>query len=128
MNPKGYRYTKENEWIFVESGNTGRVGITDYAQSHLGDIVFLELAPPATHVRQFGKIGEIESVKAVSELFTPVSGVVLAINQNAIDEPSLVNKDPYGDGWLIKLKLSDPAELGALMNSDEYDELTRYRG
>ncbi len=125
MNPKGYKYTKENEWIFLESDDTGRVGITNYAQSHLGDIVFLELAPPETHVRQFGKIGEIESVKAVFDLSTPASGVVLAINQNAINEPSLVNKDPYGDGWLIKLKLSDPAELGALMDSDEYDELTK---
>ena len=98
------------------------MGITDYAQSRLGDIVFLELPAIGTRVEQFGKIGEIESVKAVSDLFTPVSGKVLEINQAAIDDPGLVNQAPYGDGWLIRLELSKPSELDALMNSDEYDK------
>jgi len=121
MNPKQYRYSQEHEWICPESGDKGKMGITDYAQSRLGDIVFLELTAPGTKVEQFGKIGEIESSKAVSDLFTPASGEVLEINQAAINEPQLVNQDPYGDGWLVRLKLSKPSELDALMNSDEYD-------
>ena len=121
MNPREYKYSQEHEWIYPEPGDKGKIGITDYAQSRLGDIVFLELTAPGTKVEQFGKIGEIESAKAVSDLFTPVSGEVLEINQAAINEPQLVNQDPYGDGWLVRLKLSKPSELDALMNSDEYD-------
>jgi len=122
MNPKEYKYSQEHEWICPESVDKGKMGITDYAQSRFGDIVFLDLSTPGTQVEQFRKIGEIESVKAVSDLFTPVSGKVLEINQAAIDDPSLVNQDPYGDGWLIRLELSKPSELDALMNSDEYDK------
>ncbi|GAI73781.1 unnamed protein product, partial [marine sediment metagenome] len=110
------------EWICPESVDKGKMGITDYAQSRLGDIVFLELRAPGTKVEQFSKIGEIESAKAVSDLFTPVSGKVLEINQAAINEPQLVNRDPYGDGWLIRLEVSKPSELDALMDSDEYDK------
>ena len=123
MNPKEYEYTQEHEWICPEPGNKGKIGITNYAQSQLGDIVFLDLPAPGTQVEQFQKIGEIESVKAVSELFSPASGQVLEVNQTAIDEPQLVNQDPYGAGWLVRLELSKPSELGALMNSDEYDKL-----
>jgi len=126
MNPKEYKYTKDNEWIFFESDGVGRIGITDYAQAHLGDVVFLELGSVGTEVSQFGKIGEIESVKAVSDLFTPVSGTVTEINQKAVDKPSLVNTDPYGDGWLVKLEISNPTELDALMSSDEYEQLTSH--
>jgi glycine cleavage system H protein len=122
MNPKQYKYSQEHEWICPESADKGKMGIADYAQSRLGDIVFLELPEPGTWVEQFGKIGEIESVKAVSDLFTPVSGQVLEINQAAINEPRLVNQDPYGRGWLVRLELSKPSELDALMNSDEYDK------
>lgn len=122
MNPKEYKYTQEHNWIFLESGDKGKVGITDYAQSHLGDIVFLDLPDPGTQIEQFKKMGEIESVKAVSDLFLPASGRVLEINLAAIDEPKLVNEDPYGAGWLVKLELGKPSELDALMNSDEYDE------
>ena len=122
MNAKEYKYSQEHEWICPESADKAKMGITDYAQSRLGDIVFLELPAIGTRVEQFGKIGEIESVKAVSDLFTPVSGNVLEINQAAIDDPGLVNQDPYGDGWLIRLELSKPSELDALMNSDEYDK------
>jgi len=123
MNPKEYKYTQEHEWICPESGGKGKVGITDYAQSQLGDIVFLDLPTSGTQVEQFGKMGEIETVKAVADLFSPASGRVLEINQAAIDEPKLVNEDPYGAGWLVRLELSQPAELEALMNSDEYDKL-----
>jgi glycine cleavage system H protein len=128
MNPKEYKYTPEHEWIFPEPGGKGRIGITDYAQSQLGDIVYLDLPAPGTQVEQSRKIGEIESVKAVSDLFTPVSGKVLEINQTAIDEPQVVNQDPYGAGWLVRLELSKPSELDALMNSDEYDELVAKLG
>ncbi len=123
MNPKEYNYTKEHEWICPEPGNKGKVGITNYAQSQLGDLVFLDLPAPGTQVEQFQKIGEIESVKAVTELSTPASGLVLEVNQTAINEPQLVNQDPYGAGWLVRLELSKPSELDTLMNSDEYDEL-----
>jgi glycine cleavage system H protein len=122
MNPKEYKYTREHEWICPEPGNKGRMGLTNYAQSQLGDIVFLDLPAPNTEIVQFQKIGEVESVKAVSEIFSPVSGRVLEVNQAVIDEPQLVNQDPYGAGWLVRLELSKPEELDALMNSAEYDE------
>jgi glycine cleavage system H protein len=121
MNPKQYKYSREHEWICPESADKGKMGLTDYAQSRLGDIVFLELPDIGTWVEQFAKIGEIESVKAVSDLFTPVGGKVTEINQAAIDDPSLVNRDPYRDGWLVRLELSKTSELDALMNGDEYD-------
>ena len=120
--PQEYKYTQEHEWICLESSEEGKVGLTDYAQTQLGDIVFLDLPAPDTQVEQFGKMGEIESVKAVSDLFAPVSGRVLEVNQAAIDEPKLVNEDPYGAGWLVRLESSKPSEHEALMNSDEYDK------
>ena len=122
MNPKEYKYTKDHEWLCPEPGNRGKMGLANYAQTQLGDIVFLDLPQAGTQVDQFKKIGEVESVKAVSDLFSPASGKVLEINQNAVDEPKLVNEDPYGAGWLVRLELSDPSELDALMNSDEYDK------
>ncbi len=122
MNPKEYKYAQEHEWICPESGDKGNMGLTDYSQTQLGDIVFLDLPTPGTQVEQFKKMGEIESVKAVSDLFSPVSGQVLEINQAVIDEPGLVNQDPYGKGWLVKLELSNLSELDTLMNSDKYDE------
>jgi len=122
MNPKEYKYTKDHEWLCPEPENKGKMGLANYAQTQLGDIVFLDLPAPGTQVEQFKKMGEVESVKAVSDLFSPASGKVLEINQSAVDEPKLVNEDPYGAGWLVKLELSDPSELDALMNSDEYDK------
>jgi len=121
MNPKEYKYTKEHEWICPEAGDKAKLGITDYAQSQLGDIVFLDLPAPGTRLTQSKKMGEIEAVKAVSDLFSPASGQVLEINQAAVDNPKLVNEDPYGAGWLVRLKLSQPTELETLMSSDEYD-------
>lgn len=122
MAPKEYRYTRDHEWICPESTNKGKVGMTDYAQSQLGDIVFLDLPSPGTQVQQGKKMGEVESVKAVSDIFAPVSGRVLETNQTVIDEPGLVNKDPYGAGWLVRLELSKPSELDALMDSSKYDK------
>ena len=122
MNPKEYKYTQEHEWICPESEDKGKMGITDYAQSQLGDLVFFDLPASGTQVEQSMKIGEIESVKAVSGLFSPASGRVLEVNQAAIDEPQLANQDPYGAGWLVRLELSQPSELDALMTSDEYDK------
>ena len=123
MNPQECKYTQEHEWIRPESGNKGNMGLTDYAQTQLGDIVFLDLPAPGTKVEQSDKIGEIESVKAVSELYSPVSGQVVEINQSAIDEPKLVNEDPYGNGWLVRLELDQPSELDSMMDSKVYDKL-----
>lgn len=123
MNPKEYKYTKEHEWICPESGNKGKMGLTNYAQTQLGDIVYLDLPAQGTQVEQFQKMGEVESVKAVSDIFSPVSGQVLEVNRTVIDEPQLVNQDPYGAGWLVRLELSKPSELDALMDSNEYDKL-----
>ena len=122
MAPKECKYTPEHEWIYPESENKGKVGLADYAQSQLGDIVFLDLPAPATQVQQGEKIGEVESVKAVSDIFAPVSGQVVETNQTVIDEPGLVNRDPYRAGWLVRLQLSKPSELDALMDSGKYDE------
>jgi len=122
MTPKEYKYTTRHEWICPESKNKGKVGLADYAQSQLGDIVFLDLPAPGTQVEQGKKMGEVESVKAVSDIFAPVSGQVLETNQTVIDEPGLVNKDPYGVGWLVRLELSKPSELDDLMDSDKYDK------
>jgi len=123
MNPKEFRYSKDHEWIHPEAGNNAKIGITDYAQSQLGDIVYLDLPAPGKPVEQFRKMGEIESVKAVSDIFAPASGKVIEINQNVINDPSLVNKDPYGEGWLVRIRLTNPAELDALMTSDDYEKL-----
>lgn len=120
-----YKFTREHEWIYLESDNRGRVGLTFYAQSHLGDIVFLDLPQPGSKIEQFGKLGEVESVKAVSDIFSPATGVIIESNQAVINEPSLVNKDPYGEGWLVRLKLSNLSELDALMNKSEYDEFLK---
>ena len=123
MNPKECKYTKEHEWIRPEPDDEGNMGLTDYAQSQLGDIVFLDLPAPGTQMEQSQKMGEVESVKAVSDILSPISGQVLEINQAAVDDPILVNQDPYGNGWLVKLEISKPSELDALMDSDKYDEL-----
>ncbi|MBL7126075.1 MAG: glycine cleavage system protein GcvH [Dehalococcoidales bacterium] len=122
MNPKEYRYSQGHEWLCPEPQGRARIGITDYAQSQLGDVVFLDLPEPGSQVTQFEKMGEIETVKAVSDLFSPASGKVLERNQAARDNLALVNEDPYGAGWLLRIELSQPVELEALMNSDQYGE------
>jgi len=122
VNPKDYKYTKNHEWIHLESEKEGKVGLADYAQSHLGDLVFFDLPAPGTQVEQFKKMGEVESVKAVSDIYAPASGKVLEVNQAAIDDPTIANKDPYGEGWLVKVELSSPSDLDNLMDTDAYDK------
>ena len=122
MMPEEYRYSQEHEWVCAETTGTARMGITDYAQSQLGDIVFIDLPQAGTQVKQFAKMGEIETVKAVSDLFAPASGKVLERNQAALDNPALINEDPYGTGWLLRIELSQPAELEALMDNEQYQK------
>ncbi len=119
--PEGLRYTKEHEWVRVE-GDLAVVGITDYAQRELGDVVFVELPQVGTQVQQMQPFGVVESVKAVSDLYAPVSGEVRERNDRLESEPELVNRDPYGDGWMIKVALRDPSELERLMTAQQYQE------
>jgi len=120
--PTDRRYTKEHEWVRVQD-DLGTVGITDYAQDQLGDIVYVDLPSVGTQVKQLEKLGEIESVKAVSDLYSPVSGEVVEVNQGVNDKPELVNQSPYEEGWLVRLRLADPAELDNLLTAKQYDEL-----
>lgn len=117
--PKELRYTEDHEWVRV-AGSTAVVGITDYAQGELGDIVFIELPQVGTEVAQGASFGTIEAVKTVSDLFAPVGGKVLEVNAALADKPEQVNASPYGDGWMIKLEIADPAEIGKLMDADAY--------
>lgn len=119
--PTELRYTPEHEWIRAD-GDLGTVGITDYAQDQLGDIVYLDLPATGSTLEQGGKLGEIESVKAVSDLYAPVSGEVIEVNEDAVDEPEAINNDPYGRGWLIRIRLSNPPQLDKLLTGEEYDE------
>ena len=119
--PEDNRYAKSHEYLHVE-GDTGTIGITDYAQKELGDVVFVELPQVGSQLEMGDELGSIESVKAVSELFTPVSGEVVEVNEALAEKPELVNTDPYGDGWMIKIKLSAPDEADELMNAEEYEE------
>jgi glycine cleavage system H protein len=119
--PEDNRYAKSHEYAHAE-GDVAVVGITEYAQKELGDVVMVELPAVGTQVDANEEMGTIESVKAVSDLFAPVSGEVIEINEALTDKPDLVNTDSYGDGWLVKIRMSDPSELDELMGADEYDE------
>src|SRR6185436_10760233 len=119
--PEDNRYAKSHEYAHPE-GDVALVGITEYAQKELGDVVMVELPRVGAQVEANEEMGSIESVKAVSDLFAPVSGEVIEINDALTDKPELVNTDSYGDGWLIKIRMSDPSELDALMSPEEYDE------
>ncbi|HUJ15159.1 MAG TPA: glycine cleavage system protein GcvH [Thermoanaerobaculia bacterium] len=121
MTPEDSRYAKSHEYVHVE-GETGTIGITDYAQKELGDVVFVELPQVGTELEQGDEMGSIESVKAVSELFSPVSGEVVEVNETLSEKPELVNTDPYGDGWMIRIKLTTPEEADELMDAEEYEE------
>lgn len=116
------RYTKEHEWIKLEN-DIAAVGITDYAQGELGDIVFIELPKVGTRVEQMKPFGVIEAVKAVSELFSPITGEVVEVNSKLESEAGLINKDPYAEGWIIKIKVKDKAELDKLLSVEEYKKL-----
>ena len=117
--PDDLKYTKEHEWLAV-NGSVGTVGITHYAQSELGDIVYVELPAAGSPVVAGEEFGTVESVKAVSEIFAPVSGEVLEVNARLATSPETINKDPYGDGWLLKIKLADVKDLDSLMTVKEY--------
>jgi glycine cleavage system H protein len=119
MYPENLRYTKEHEWVRVEGG-TGTVGITDHAQEQLGDIVYADLPKAGTRVEQGKTMGSVESVKAVSDIYAPVSGEVTEINQTLADAPEKLNEDPHGEAWLVKIRLSAPAEIEKLMSAAEY--------
>lgn len=121
MTPEDLKYYKEHEWVKVEN-SIATIGITDYAQDALGDIVYLDLPDVGEEVMAGDTVGEIESVKSTADLHTPVSGKVIEINQNAIDNPEIINEQPYGDGWLFKIDLSDPDEINSLMDAKAYDE------
>lgn len=120
--PENISYTKEHEWIRIETG-VGTVGITDYAQSELGDIVFVELPSVGTKLIQGKSFGTIEAVKAVSDLYAPVSGQVTDVNKKVQETPEVVNKEPYDGGWMIKVKLDHPAEATALLDAGAYKKL-----
>jgi glycine cleavage system H protein len=121
--PADCRYTKEHEWVKVENGNTVLVGVTDFAQGELGDIVYIEIETVGQSLAADEIFGSVEAVKTVSDLFLPVSGKVLEINSKLNDEPELVNNDPYGDGWMIKLEVENLADLDTLMDVEAYKTL-----
>lgn len=118
--PEELLYTREHEWVKVD-GNRARVGITSYAQEQLGDVVFVELPKVGTQVTQMKTFGVVESVKAISDLFAPLTGKVVEVNERLPGRPELVNSDPYGEGWMIVIELSNPAEVGQLMTAQQYE-------
>lgn len=122
MNPKNLKYHKEHDWARIE-GDVATLGVTDYAQESLGDIVYIELPEVGAEVSAGTSYAEIESVKAVSDVFAPVSGTVIEANDEVVDAPELINESPYEDGWLIKVKLSDPGEADELMSAEDYEEM-----
>jgi glycine cleavage system H protein len=121
--PDDLRYSREHEWVRVD-GTQATIGITSFAADELGDIVFVESPETGAQLKQFAAFGVVESVKAVSDLFAPVSGEVVEVNRALGDNPELMNTAPYGDGWIAKVKLADPAELDALLDAAAYAELT----
>ena len=125
--PADLRYTREHEWAKIE-GKRARVGITHFAQDQLGDVVFVELPKIGAKVTQMKALGVIESVKAVSDLFAPLSGVVVQVNQELTQQPERVNRDPYGTGWLVVIELSNPAEAETLMTAQHYEEFLKTAG
>ena len=124
MNPKDLKYSKEHEWVKLQ-GDIATAGITDFAQHQLTDIVFVELPEKDIQVQQNKQMAVVESVKSVSDVFAPVSGQVIEINEKLIDNPEIINKDPYGQGWFAKIKIKDKAELNHLMTADQYEALTK---
>lgn len=125
--PADLRYTREHEWTKIE-GQRARIGITQYAQDQLGDVVFVELPKVGARVRQTQTFGVVESVKAVSDLFAPLSGEVVEVNGNLADRPEQVNRDPYGAGWMIVVALSDEKELDTLLSAAQYEEYLKTAG
>jgi glycine cleavage system H protein len=122
--PKDLRYTKEHEWIRDEGG-AAIIGVTDYAQERLGDVVFVEMPETGVGIRKGEAFGVIESVKAASDVFGPVSGEVVGINQTLEEHPEYVNQSPYGDGWIIRIRMTDPSELSDLMDVEQYQAFVK---
>jgi len=120
--PATLKYTKDHEWVKVE-GDTATIGVTDFAQKELGDIVYVEIETEGEEIAQNEVFGTVEAVKTVSDLFMPISGTISAVNDGLEDAPETVNSDPYGDGWMIKIKISDESELSGLLSADAYNEL-----
>jgi len=120
--PSNLKYTKEHEWILVE-GDKAKVGITDFAQKELGDIVFLDITSIGKEVKQNDIFGSIEAVKTVSDLFMPITGTVLSVNSNLDSDPQLVNSDPYGEGWMVEISLSNLSEVDGLLTAAQYQEI-----
>lgn len=122
--PSELRYTREHEWLRLEAdGKEATVGITDFAQRELGDIVYVELQPVGTELAKDEVFGTVEAVKTVSELFMPVSGTIIAVNEALQDHPELVNQSPYGDGWMIRIAVKDPSEVETLLTAEEYADM-----
>lgn len=122
--PEDLHYSKDHEWVRVE-GAEAIIGITDYAQNSLGDVVYVELPKPGEQFAANESFGSVESVKAVSEVFTPVTGEVTGINESLADEPEKVNGDPYGDGWMIRIRMSNAGEVDSLLTAAEYEDFTK---
>lgn len=122
--PAGLRYTREHEWVRIE-GHQAHVGITDYAQEELGDVVYVELPQLDATVRHMEPFGVVESVKAVSDLFSPVTGTVKQVNEALFNRPELVNSDPYGEGWMIIVEITDPSQVDPLMTAEQYQAYLR---
>jgi glycine cleavage system H protein len=120
MNPEECRFTKEHEWVYVEDGDTVIIGISDYASGELGDIVYVELPGAVTKVTQMDPMGTIEAVKTVADLYSPVGGEVIEVNDKVVSTPEVVNKSPYDLGWFLKIRMDDPTELEVLFSYDEY--------
>lgn len=121
--PSELKYTKEHEWVRDNGDGTATVGITDFAQGELGDIVFVDISTLNEDVDQDASFGTIEAVKTVSELYMPVSGTIVEVNEALENDPELVNNDPYGEGWLVKVKMSDTGQLSGLLDSDAYGQI-----
>jgi len=122
--PEDLQYSKDHEWIRVE-GDTGTIGITDHAQHSLGDVVYVELPKVGETFTAHESFGSVESVKAVSEIFTPISGEVIEVNDSLQDEPEKVNEDPYGEAWMIRVRMSSPGEVDSLLTAAEYEDFTK---
>ncbi|MDI3317458.1 MAG: glycine cleavage system protein GcvH [Bacillota bacterium] len=126
--PQDLRYSREHEWVRLEEGGKARIGVTDYAQSQLGDVVYVELPEVGRHLKAGESLGVVESVKSVSDVYSPLSGTVLEVNGALSDSPEKVNQEPYGEGWMVRLEPDDPSEAEALLDADGYRALVEAEG